>query len=184
MMEIFLSKETLLAGKERLIFVDTCILLDFAVLKKDDRENLFEVFKRFIDNSSVFITIEPVVNEFLLGTRSKEDLLVKKKYLDRLVETVIPIRTIPPSLIEELILEYGIYARGTVSYTDLCLGAAIKHYQGTYLLTRNYKDFPLKIFNCQGIFTLHFNNDLRTYCFYMYGKKTVKKRRKNLDAPF
>lgn len=186
-MKIFLPQDTLSVIKQNThIFIDTCILLDFASFKKDKAEFL-EKLSLFTKKGGVFVTIIPVAVEFLLGS-TVEDLEVKKKYLNRLIEVILPIRSIKEEIIQQLIVEYGRYARGNVSYVDLCLGAAVKQFPNSLVLTRNHKDFPLKIFDCKAVFVVHLNREARTYCFYGYRglikKKKKKTERKKNNIPF
>lgn len=176
-MKIFLSEEALSAIKDSHIFVDTCVLLDFATLKGKDQVEFGNKLFLFTKKGSLFVTIEPVVFEFYLGS-SKSDLKIKKSYVGQLIKTVLPVRILNKENTEGLILQYGRYARKNVSYTDLCLAAAVKQFSDSLVLTRNYKDFPLKIFDCRALFTIHFNKDIRTYCFYGYRRSASKKKRK------
>lgn len=187
-MKIFLPQETLSVIKQNThIFIDTCILLDFASFKKEAREEFFKKLFLFTKKGGVFVTITPVAVEFLLGS-TIQDLRVKKEYLDLLIETTLPIRSIKEEIIEQLIIEYGRYAKGNVSYADLCLGAAVKQFSNSLVLTRNHKDFPLKIFDCKGVFTVHLNKEARTYCFYSYRgmikEKNKKIREEKNNIPF
>jgi len=176
-MKIFLPRSTLSVIKQNThIFIDTCILLDFASFRKG-RPEFLENLLLFTKKGGVFVTIAPVAVEFFLGS-TIQDLRVKKEYFNRLVETVIPIRIIREEIIEQLIIEYGRYAKGNVSYVDLCLGAAVKQFPNSLVLTRNYNDFPLKIFDCKAVFTVHLNREVRTYCFYDYRGLSKKKKKK------
>ncbi|MBL7150940.1 hypothetical protein ISS86_03345 [Candidatus Microgenomates bacterium] len=184
-MQIFLPQETFLAIKNTHIFIDTCILLDFANFKKKQgKAEFLNKLTLFTKNGCVFVTIMPVAVEFFLGS-TQQDLKIKKRYFNQLIKTTLPVKIIKEKTIEDLILEYGRYARGNVSYVDLCLGAAIRQFPGSLLLTRNYKDFPLKIFDCRGVFTVHLNKEVRTYCFYEYRKRDKeKKAKKKGSVPF
>jgi len=183
-MKIFLPQETLSAIKfNSHIFIDTCFFIDFAFLPKKERENLIKKWRLITKKGGVFVTIEPVVIEFLLGS-SMTDLKIKRDYINQLIETAIPVTALQKNIIESLIKEYGIYARGNVSYTDLCLASAIKQYPNTFLLTRNYKDFPLKIFSSRGLLAIHLNKTVRTYCLYSYGEEKVKKKDNRDKIPF
>lgn len=186
-MKVFLPQDTLSVIKQNThIFIDTCILLDFANFKKGKPEFL-EKLLLFTKKGGVFVTIAPVAVEFFLGS-TIQDLRIKKEYFNRLVKTTLPIRIIKKEIIEQLIIEYGRYARGNVSYTDLCLGAAVKQFSNSLVLTRNYNDFPLKIFDCKAVFTVHLNREVRAYCFYGYKglnkKKKKATRRKKNKIPF
>jgi hypothetical protein len=184
MAKIFLPQETLSAIKfNSHIFVDTCFFLDFAFLSKRDKEDLLKNWALIIKGGGVFVTIEPVVIEFLLGS-STADLKIKRDYISQLIETVIPVTALQKNIIESLIKEYGVYARGNVSYVDLCLASAIRQYPNTFLLTRNHSDFPLKIFSSQGLFAIHLNKAIRTYCLYAYGKEKPKKKDNKDEIPF
>lgn len=183
-MKIFLPPETLSVIKDIHIFIDTCLLIDIVNLKRKDREELVDKLTLFTQNGCFFVAIEPVAIEFFLGS-TEQDLKVKKDYLNQLVTTIIPVRVIKQDVIEESLIEYGKYARGNISYTDLCLGAAVKQFPNSLVLTRNYKDFPLTIFECEAVFTVHLNKEARTYCFYGYKKpKEEKDDKKNNLVPF
>lgn len=184
MTKIFLPRETLSAIKfNSHVFVDTCFFLDFAFLSKKDKIKLLKEWSLIIKKGGVFVTIEPVVIEFLLGS-SVVDLKIKRDYISQLIETVIPITALQKDIIESLIKEYGAYARGNVSYVDLCLASAIKQYPNTFLLTRNHSDFPLRMFSSRGIFAIHLNKGIRTYCLYSYEKEEVEKKDDEAKIPF
>ena len=187
MMKIFLSEEALSLVKNNHIFVDTCVFLDLASLRKGDRGEFENKLLQFTKRGSIFVTVEPVAVEFYLGS-SQSDLKIKKSYINQLIESTLPVRVLNKSKMDSLILEYGRNARGNVSYADLCLGAAIKQFPNSLVLTRNHRDFPLKIFDSKAVFTVHLNIEARTYCFYGYRgmiKKHKKKREtKKADIPF
>lgn len=166
-MKIFLPQETLSVVKSHYVFLDTCILLDFAVLKPKDKEKFIDKLNLLIQEDCELITINLVVIEFLIGS-SVQDIKTKRKYLGLLTKIIIPERGIKPENIESLIAEYGENARGSLSCTDLHLGAAIKQFPNSLVLTRNYKDFPAKIFSCLGVLSLSLEKDVRTYSFYEY----------------
>ena len=181
-MDIFLPQEALSVIKECHVFIDTCFLLDFASLKKTkDKSKLIDLLNNFRNLSVSFITLSPVALEFYLGSTS-QDLLIKEKYLTSIIDEVLPVRALKEEVTKKLIMQYGRYAKGKVSYVDLCLATALKQFPKTFLLTRNYKDFPLKIFGCEAYFILQFNNDLRTYCFYS-GEKVIKKQKIKEEFP-
>lgn len=165
-MRIFLPQDTLGVIDKQYIFVDTSFLIDFAFLQRRDRNSFFDSWEE-IKMRAALLTTFPVATEFLLGS-SEKDLIKKKEYLAELVGTVINSRLIQPETIEEIIIEYGRYAQGKLSYVDLSLGAAVKQFDNSLVLTRNYEDFPLKIFDCQAIFGFHLNKSLRMYGFYSY----------------
>jgi len=174
-MKIFLPQETLTAIRANThIFIDTCILLDIAALRKRGRNEFLDKLALFTQKGCVFVTVEPIAVEFYLGS-TKQDLEIKKDYFNQLVTTTIPTRVLKQNIIEDLIVEYGKYARKNVHYVDLHLGAAAKQFPSSLILTRNYSDFPLKIFDCQAVFTVHLNKEARTYCFYSYNQNRKTK---------
>ena len=182
-MKIFLPEEALSIVKDSHIFVDTCVLLDFVSFKKEDRVEFEDRLSQFTKRGSIFVTIEPVAVEFYLGS-SQQDLKIKKSYLNQLIKVILPVRVINKENIEGLIVEYGRYARGNISYVDLCLGASTRQFPNSVALTRNHKDFPLKIFDCKAVFVVHLNKEARTYCFYSYRKAKKRKIKKNPKVPF
>jgi len=176
-MKIFLPQETISAVKKKYIFVDTCLLLDWANFHKKEKSLFSDSLNQLIINDCALVTVEPVIVEFFLGS-NKESLKIKKAFLESLKITIIPIRSVEYK-IEDLVLEYGEKARGKLSYVDICLGAAIKQFSNKSLvLTRNYKDFPERIFDCSAIFSISLSQEIRTYCFYSYDQnkaiKTIK----------
>lgn len=182
-MKIFLQ-EALSIIKNYYIFIDTCVFLDIAVLDKSVRDDFINGLFRFKEEMCAFVTVEPVAWEFFLGSTPK-DLEIKKEYFNKLITTIIPTRSLKEETIENLIIEYGRDAMGTLSYTDLCLGTAIKQYPKSLLLTRNYKDFPARIFNCLAVFTISLYKEVRTYGFYEYkGGKISKKDSIENEVPF
>jgi len=169
-MKIFFSQETLSVLERTHIFVDTCVLLDFACLKRTERDKFIDTLRKFKEKDGVFVTIMPVATEFYLGSTQK-DLEIKEKYINQILTDILPVRLLKEEFMRELIRDYGRYAKGNISYTDLCLATAVRQFPKSFVLTRNYKDFPLNIFDCGAVFTLHLNKEVRTYCFYSYNGK-------------
>ncbi len=166
-MRIFTSADLYSVIKERHLFIDTCLLLDVAHLNKRERGQLWSILTSFKKVGGVFVTLVPIATEFFLGSNI-EDLKIKRDYFNALIEAILPVRTISQEVFDQLIIEYGNYAKGKVSYPDLCLAAAAKQFRTSLLVTRNHKDFPLKIFDCLGVLVIHLNNEARCYGFYQY----------------
>lgn len=168
-MKVFASTNLSELITKKHVFVDTCLLFDLCIIKNENFKR--KAIADLLSKDIVLVTTSPVKTEFLLGS-DYSDLVKKQKYLASLIKAEIPVRVVEDKF-GPLIEQYGKYARGEVSYVDLSLGAAVKHFLNTLLVTRNYNDFPLKIFDCVGIWALHLEKEIRTYCFY--SDKTQKK---------
>ena len=67
-MKIFFPRSTLSVIKQNThIFIDTCILLDFASFRKG-RPEFLEKLLLFTKKGGVFVTIAPIAVEFFLGS--------------------------------------------------------------------------------------------------------------------
>lgn len=167
-LQTFLPQETRTSISKKYIFLDTCIFLDLATLKnKTDRQIFINLLRDIREAQSILLTIKPVAFEFYLGS-GREELEVKRQYVTEVPDQVIDIRTFQSEIDEELIIQYGSYAKGNVSFVDFCLGAAAKKFAKSLVMTRNYKDFPRKIFECIGTTTILQSTNALTYCFYAY----------------
>ena len=71
---------------------------------------------------------------------------------------------------------------GGVGIVDLVLACFLKRYSGLYLLTRNHKDFPTRIFHRSHVFPIEHERDVKTYAFYQYKPKV--KQVEIEEAPF
>ena len=106
MMKIFLPGETLSAIKRVHIFVDTCILLDFASFtNRNDKLEFLNKLALFKRNGCVFVTIDPAAVEYFLGS-TLQDLSIKKEYFNQLIKVSLSIQTLNKEIIESLIIEY------------------------------------------------------------------------------
>ena len=183
-MKIFLPTETLSVVKEKYVFVDTCVFLDFAYLNQKGKEAFMDGLNLLTKENCVFMVIEPVAIEFFIGS-NEEDLKLKKEYLEKMnIQPILSSKVLNIEKREELLLEYGNSARGNLSYVDLCLGTAVKQFSKSLVMTRNYKDFSERIFECTALFSICLDKDIKTYGFYQYGRKVEKSQKKDEEIPF
>lgn len=181
-MKIFFPQEILPVVKNKHIFFDTCVLLDIAFLKKEDRLQMYNNLDLLLANNCDFGSVYPVYAEFSISYK-ESDWIKKKSFFEKLIEFTIPVRSIDTDVFDELMINYTKYSRKTIpSFTDLCLAAAVRKFSNSLILTRDHSDFPLSIFNCVGIFTIHHYREVRPYGFYEYG--LPKKKTKKIKTPF
>lgn len=112
------------------------------------------------------MSIDLVKTEFI---RSKTRDVVRQKadYFAHIIEAVLPIDPEISKLIQPTIEEYSKDTDG-LELTDIFLACFIKRYKSLYLLTRNHKDFPTRIFTRSNIFSIEDDRDIRTYALYQY----------------
>lgn len=183
-MKIFLPHDTLLVVKEKYIIVDTCLFLEFAFLTKEEKSLFIDGLNLLRGVGCSLLTIEPVETEFYIGSNI-QDLEVKKEYLKLMkIETVYPQRLLDAEAKEKLLVEYGDMVKGSLSYVDFCLGIAAKQFPKSLILTRNYKDFPGRVFQCVALFSISLDKNIKTYGFYQYGKTEYQNTAKLEVTPF
>jgi len=149
------------------ILVDTNFLFDVYNAKEKYATVLTEIQQAQIN----LVSTDLVRIEFI---RSRDKRAVEEKaiYFSEFIDTSLPMDPEVMKLIQPTIEEYGKDIDG-VSPVDITLACCIKRYHGLYLLTRNHKDFPTKIFSRDYIFSVEHNRDVKTYALYYYMPKST-----------
>lgn len=147
-----------ISGKS--LLTDTNFIIDASYFT-DDFWQIIDTFKAV---GVSFISIVPVVAEFLCGNSSKEDYDKKKNFLFSIIEKqLVSVDTeVEHILMEKTLYEYGVVKAHA---TDLLLASVLMKYSDneTYLLTGDYNGFPLKLFNLIGVFPVETKKQLKTY---------------------
>ncbi len=154
--------------------VNSTILLDtnffFDYFNNKDKYSDFLLESQKMDCS--LVSIDLVKCEFI-RTKNVDILNKKAEFFNKTISTVLPLDKEVHALIQSTIKEYGSDSEG-VSPVDFYLACCLKRYKGLYLLTRNHKDFPARIFARSHIFSIEIEKDIRTYALYSYHTKTDK----------
>ena len=144
------------------ILIDSNFLIDYFSSENKYLKFLTQV-KR--DNCTL-VSIDLVKAEFI-RTKHQDILKQKAALFNQIIEAILPIDQSTINLIQPTIEEYGFDSEG-VSVVDFYLACCLKRYKGLYLLTRNHKDFPVRIFSRSYLFSIELPKDIRTYALYSY----------------
>jgi len=170
---------TIILPENGTILLDTNFFLDLFEHEKH--------YKQFFDVASdmkvSLVSCDLVRGEFV-RTKDKDKLLAKNELFSRIV-SILPMDKQISELLVPTLSDYGHDIEG-VSIADIILACFIKRYSGLYLLTRNHKDFPTRIFDRSGVFSIEHEKDVKTYALYQYradNKKLVVEEMPD-DVPF
>lgn len=172
---------TLVVGDSPLgnsILIDTCFFLD-----ANFHPNVFGSYvDKLKKDENDLLTIGPVKLEFI-RTKSKADLFKKQEYINRVVDTMLPIDLEVDRVALGLMSEYGADLDG-VSVVDIYLAACLKRYRGLLLFTRNHTDFPTHLFERVSLYNFNLPKNVNTYAFYRYKNKNKEFEVKTEEMPF
>lgn len=162
-MKIVLPEDFLSITKSKFLLLDTGVFID--AFSHPSEFAIF--FNQLKENNTTLVTIDTVLFEFLKGSPNEAKFNEKKKYLENIVETFLPIRDYQPQ-VEELIKDYKIESKD-LSINDLYLGATlIKYKENIYLLTKDLSDFPTYIFERITFLNLLHSKTIHPYGVYCY----------------
>lgn len=162
-MKIALPEDFLLITKNKFLLLDTCVFID-AFSHPSEFANFFNQLK---ENKTALVTIDTVLFEFLKGSPNESKFNEKKKFLEDIVETFLPIRDFQTE-VEKIIKEYNIESKD-LSVTDLYLGATLTKYRKNLcLLTKDLSDFPSYIFERITFLNLLHSKAIHPYGVYCY----------------
>ncbi|MDP3724412.1 MAG: type II toxin-antitoxin system VapC family toxin [bacterium] len=115
-----------------------------------------------------FVTIEPVLIEFLKGASNTQEIKKRKDIIENLIDAYLPVNKEIFRHIQVLISRYGQEGK-EVSLTDFLLGGALMKYtKGTFLVTRDIRDFPTNIFTRATYFYVAQRRSIQFYGLYQY----------------
>lgn len=162
------SMDYLSLPSNAVILIDTNFLID----SFSDQISYLDFFKKIKEQNRTIVSIDLVKCEFI---RSQNKQIVENKvdYFNQFVETILPFDQKISQILQSIIEEYAEDGIG-VSVVDFYLACFIKRYQKLYLLTRNHKDFPTRIFQRSCIFSIGLRKDIKTYALYQYSPKEKK----------
>lgn len=164
-----------LASKFKLyhIILDTTYLID-SLRHRGKFASLLEKFKA---SSIVFVTLDSVALEYYKGVKSGKDLSIKSETFEEIVDLTLPTTK---DITENAFLLASIYgSRGKdVSSTDYLLGGELMKFKGsnTVLMTRDHGDFPATIFDRIESWTVGYEYEVHTYCFYRFNTAKFEKQ--------
>ncbi len=169
---IFCSEPSL---KEKL--VESTVFLDNnALIAMMEVPEILSFFSEIIDNGCQFLTISAVVAEFS-ATDKLEKYNARIEFVNNLC-SVYPIeRHIDPA--DPLLFVLN-KVSGKPGYTDILLQQALIKFPTAYLLTENYKDFPLAIFDRKFTVTVDTRDQVRNQCFHQVNVQRLDVAAKNL----
>lgn len=152
--------------KSKHLLLDTNIFRD-AALNPDAFNNFFFDLKKA---DVTITTIDLVKYEILKGSSNKIKYETKDKWMDDIIDAVIPLTPDTYKIAYNLIKMYEI--EGTsLHITDLLLGATLMMYKkNIYLITRDTSDFLQSIFDLSFIVTAAHNKGILAYGVYQYTK--------------
>ena len=127
-----------------------------------------KLFNELKDNNITVVTIDVVVIEFLKGASEIKKLEEKKKYVEKIIDAVLPIDKEIIDNVNKLLDIYKIEAKD-VSIVDLLLGGVlVKYGKNIFLMTRDIKDFPGNIYRLETYLTLIQRKSIQNYGIYRY----------------
>ena len=150
------------------ILLDTNFLIDFY----SKQELYIPVFEKLRSNDNSIVSLDFVRTEFI-RSKTKEVVRAKSEFFRRVVENLLPLDSETQMLVQATIESYGLDIDG-VDLTDIYLACVVQRYESVYLLSRNHKDFPSKLFLRTCIFNVELDKDIKTYALYQYRQKDNK----------
>ncbi|MBI3619989.1 hypothetical protein HY214_02485 [Candidatus Roizmanbacteria bacterium] len=118
------------------------------------------------DLNVTLVTIKPVVIEFTSGSADKERARVKREYLDKIVESLLPITEEIYDKAISLVVEYGLAGKD-LGVTNFLLGSLLQKYSGNLLLfSRNTNDFLTNLFSVKTIVNMIHKRAIWSYGLY------------------
>ena len=103
-------------------------------------------FNKLKDSDVTVVTLRLVEVEFLRGAASRSKQNEKKKFMDDIVDTYLPM---PLDFVDDVLLvmeRLGNDSKAS-SVTDLVLGSSLAKYKnGLFLMTKDLSDFPTNVF--------------------------------------
>lgn len=153
--------QNLLSNK--FLFLDTTFFFDAY-----PNPTLFVDLLRILKASRTEIVTIPLVRlEFLKGSDLIKDFELKNKFINEIVDAVIPS---DPQVIKDLEQISIIYRRDSshLSVTDAMLAASLKRYHPnqSFLLTRNHKDFPTSLFDRKILVPIEYEKEVQVHGIY------------------
>lgn len=156
---------------------DQHLLLDcsFFIDSSNHKIEFEEFISRCRENNITLVTLELVKAEFLKGSENSSKYDIKREFLDRSVNSILPV---PPLVytkhLPELVKRYGEMGKGT-SIVDFILCATLHYYQTSlFLLTKNPKDFPNTVTDLHSYFLLYNTRALQPYLVLRRKNETVQ----------
>lgn len=165
---------------------DATLLLDSTAFIDAFRSSIFADFlTELSDSGCAFMTIPSVLYEFKRGAKDIKQINKYNEFITELKVGIIPkVETLaqePDNQIFTSIYNFEAYngrkEKGP-SYTDslLCLSLYIYRHTDIYLLTTNYKDVPLSLFDRENIIAFDTGNDVRTAAFYKLSEEKLARK--------
>lgn len=152
--------------KEKHILLDTTVFID-AFLNPVDFIQFLEKLKI---NHATLVTIDVVAIEFLKGAQDKKKFEEKKKHVEEIIDTYLPVTN---KIIKDAIELTNMYHLDgkSVNATDFTLGAVLMSYpENIFLMTRNTNDFPTNIYNLVTCFNIVHRKGIFAYGLYEFKK--------------
>lgn len=179
-MKIIYSPKFFTELKHQYLLLDCSFFID-STIHIDE----FEMFiSRCRENDITLVTLELVKAEFLKGAENSSKYDIKREFLDRSVNSILPV---PPLVytkhLPDLVKKYGEMGKGT-SIVDFMLCATLHYYQTSlFLLTKNPKDFPNTVTDLHSYFLLYNTRALQPY-LVLQRKSEITPSESGDDIPF
>lgn len=151
--------QNLLSNK--FLFLDTTFFFDAY-----PNPTLFVNLLRILKASQTEVVTIPLVRlEFLKGSDLIRDFELKNKFINEIVDAVIPV---DPQVIKDLEQVSIVYRKDSshLSVTDAMLAAFLKRYNPSFLLTRNHKDFPTSLFDRKILIPIEYEKEVQVHGVY------------------
>lgn len=157
----------LLSLKNKYLLLDTNVFID-ALIKPSVYRDFFNDLKK---SDVTLVTIDLVKYEFLKGAANNEKYKEKEKFLNAIVEAVLPMTPKTFELVYSLIKSYGEDGKAP-QMTDLVLGAFLMQFKkNIFLMTKDTTDFIQSIFDLPHIINVPHHKGIHTYGIYQYSQK-------------
>lgn len=150
------------------ILLDTNFFIDLF-----EHESKYSDFFTTVESLDIALVSTLLVKGEFVRTKDRNKLFDKNILFSKIVSTLLKIDDQFDGLLTSIIEEYSYDIEG-VNIIDLFLACFLKRYKRLYLLTRNHKDFPTKIFHRSHVFSIEHEKDVKTYALYQYMPKANK----------
>ncbi|MDO8487017.1 MAG: hypothetical protein Q7S45_01880 [Candidatus Curtissbacteria bacterium] len=127
-------------------------------------------FNELKGNGVTLVTVNAVLIEFTKGSFELKIFEEKKKFLDEIIDAIIPLEKGVFDNAIGLLKLYGIEGKD-ISIVDLLLGGTlVKYGKNIYLMTKDIKDFPANIYKLETHINVIKRKAIHVFGIYRYLK--------------
>lgn len=172
-------------GENPIILLDTCVLVDAS-----KSEGFLHFLIDGLSEKAAFATIQSVQYEFMRGAKDLRQWSKHEEFISNLNIEMLPnaenmtrrekAKTFLAIYNKCLLGDKAKNEKGP-SYTDslICLASYMYNNSNIWLMTANYKDVPLRIFDRKYVISIDMDKEVRTESLYKFNEEKFEREAKN-----